>query len=430
MKRPSPTAVTAKIAKPPHAPDGMGVGAVPNSRRAPTADPDRYRSRTDGAFRRRLRREVVAATSEILRASENAKSLKEYNENILSSLTSGVIVVDLDGAVTTFNREASAVFRATAADVIGRCLRDVPRLEPLGRLLARTMETGIDIHRNELTVTAFDGREIPLGVSTSLLHGQTDGTGGAIAIFTDLSKTKSLEERVRHSEKLAVLGEMAAVMAHEIRNPLNSVAGFGQLLQMKIAETGHLRKYVDIIVHEAFRIDSLISDILDFAHQKKNTISDIDFSLLADKVISAKLATAASKGVRLDARIAPGLQVFRGDTVRLERVILNLVNNGIEATDCGGSVTLAVATAARAGVVGVELTVADTGSGIAPENIESIFKPFFTTKQTGTGLGLAIIQKIAEEHGGTVTVASSPGEGATFTLYLPGNENEPAENIP
>jgi signal transduction histidine kinase len=288
------------------------------------------------------------------------------------------------------------------------------------------METGIDIHRDELAAAAFDGREIPLAVSTSLLHSQTSRTNGAIAVFTDVSKTKSLEERVKHSEKLAILGEMAAVMAHEIRNPLNSIAGFAQLLQMKVEEADQRRKYVDIIVHESFRIDALISDILDFAHQKKTAISDIDFGALAGKVVSAKLDQAGRKGVRLETRIEPGLPSFRGDSVRLERVLLNLVNNALDATGSGGQVTLAAAPVNISGVPGIELTVADTGCGIAPENLENIFKPFFTTKQAGTGLGLAIIQKIVEEHEGVVSVASTPGEGTAFTLFLPGGPGRPA----
>jgi signal transduction histidine kinase len=215
-------------------------------------------------------------------------------------------------------------------------------------------------------------------------------------------------------------------MAHEIRNPLNSIAGFAQLLQMKVEEPDPRRKYVDIIVHESFRIDALISDILDFAHQKKTAISDIDFGALADKVVSAKLDAAGRKGVRLETKLGPGLPAFQGDSVRLERVLLNLVNNALDATDQGGCVTLAAARVSISGIPGIELAVTDTGCGISPENLENIFKPFFTTKQTGTGLGLAIIQKIAEEHEGSVTVASTPGQGTTFTLFLPCEPGRPA----
>lgn len=382
--------------------------------------------RTKELFEQRLRHEVEAANVEILRASESAKILKEYNENILASLSSGVLVVDLNGAVTTFNRVASSLFGAPASTMIGKPLRDNPRLEPLERLLSRTMETGVNIRRNELVITTADGREIPLGVSTSLLYSQTTGSNGAIAVFTDLSQTKSLEERVKHSEKLAILGEMAAVMAHEIRNPLNSIAGFSQLLQMKIYVSDKLRKYVDIIVHESFRIDDLISDILDFAHQKKNIITLIDFKALADQVLSSKQALAARKGVVIETRIGDDLPAFRGDSVRLERVMLNLVNNALDATDSGGLVTLSAIRADHNGIPWIEMTVADTGCGIPPENLEDIFKPFFTTKQAGTGLGLAIIQKIAEEHLGKVTVTSDLLNGTVFTLSLPCARDLPA----
>lgn len=370
-------------------------------------------------FNRRLRQEVDAATAEIVRANESVKTLKEYNENILASINSGVLVVDLTGTVTTFNHAAAEIFALPAAAVVGRPPLDLPQLAPLGKLLARTMEAGVDIHRDELAVAAGDGREVPLAVSTSLLHSQTARSSGAIAVFSDLSRTKSLEERVRHSEKLAILGEMAAVMAHEIRNPLNSIAGFSQLLQMKAEEATPQRQYVDIIVHESFRIDALISDILDFAHQRKAAPADVVFAALADKVVSARSDAAKRKGVRLAAAAGRDLPPYRGDAVRLERVLLNLVNNALDATGEGGSVTVAVDRADRDGAAGVRISVADTGCGIPAEHLGNIFKPFFTTKQTGTGLGLAIIQKIVEEHEGILTVDSEPGRGTTFTIFLP-----------
>ncbi|MDI6740792.1 MAG: HAMP domain-containing sensor histidine kinase [Candidatus Edwardsbacteria bacterium] len=208
-------------------------------------------------------------------------------------------------------------------------------------------------------------------------------------------------------------------MAHEIRNPLNSIAGFAQLLQMKVEEADPRRKFVDIIVQEAFRIDTLISDILDFAHQKKTVITDIDFGQLTNKVVSAKKDAAQKKGATLACTATPGLPPVRGDSVRLERVLLNLVNNALDATESGGAVTVAAAPAESGGIPGIQLTVADTGCGIPPEHLEAVFKPFFTTKQTGTGLGLAIVQKIAEEHNGTVSVASAPGRGTSFTVFLP-----------
>ena len=354
-----------------------------------------------------FRSEIDQAYDEMLKINEQLKYYKEYNENVMASISSGVIVVDMNRVVTTFNTEAMNILLIVGSAVIGKRLNEFSKLTPIDELLRSTMETGDNLFRQEMTVKLDNRQEKVISISTSLLHAQTTRVNGAIAVFSDLSKTKSLEQRVLHSEKLAILGEMAAVMAHEIRNPLNSIAGFAQLLQLKVDAHDPRRQFVDIMVQESFRIDALISDILDFAHQKKTVISDIDFAGLAGTVVSAKRDDAAR-----------ALPLIRGDSVRLERVLLNLVNNALDATPPGGRVAITIKPVAE-DTPGVEIAVQDTGCGIAPEHIEEIFKPFFTTKQTGTGLGLAIIQKIVEEHQGTLLVNSKPGEGATFTIFLP-----------
>lgn len=379
----------------------------------------------------RLKHEIDVATAEIVKTNEKLKYFKEYNDNIMASVNSGVIVVDVNGVVTTFNRGAIDIFHVISAAVIGKNINEFPRFKSIGDLLHRTMETGKSVHRNEMTITTFSDKQITIGISTSLLHSQTARTNGAIAIFSDLTKTKSLEERVKHSEKLAILGEMAAVMAHEIRNPLNSIAGFSQLLQSRVGEGDKNRKYVDIIVGEAFRVDTLISDILDFAHQKKTIWSEVNLDMLIDKVIEAKKAKAAEKNIQLVKNTAGNLPAIQGDAVRLERVILNLTNNAIEAINEGGRIEIAASEKTSSDGPGIELTVSDNGCGIPPENLGAIFKPFFTTKQAGTGLGMAIIQKIIEEHQGHINVESQAGQGTKFTLFLPLNkQTDPALGTP
>jgi two-component system sensor histidine kinase AtoS len=382
---------------------------------------ERKKKEQEEKLNQRLKQEIELATKEIVKTNENLKYYKEYNENIMASINSGVIVVDVNGTVTTFNRGASDIFHIIPAAVIGKPLSEFPRFKTIVSLLQRTMESGKSVHRNEINITTFSDQEVTVGISTSLLHSQTVRTNGAIAIFSDLTKTKSLEERVKHSEKLAILGEMAAVMAHEIRNPLNSIAGFSQLLQSRIAETEKNRRYADIIVNEAFRVDTLISDILDFAHQKKTIWSGIDMNVLIDRVLDGRRARAEEKNIELVKNIPKPLSVIQGDAVRLERVVLNLANNAIEAIDSNGRIEIGACEKSDQNGPGIELIVADNGCGIPPENIESIFKPFFTTKQAGTGLGMAIIQKIIEEHQGKISVESEIGRGTKFTLFLPSN---------
>ena len=366
-----------------------------------------------------LQKEIEQATEEYLKVNESLKYYKEYNENVMASISSGVIVVDINRVVTTFNKEAVNICQIVSAAVVGKSLGEYEKLRPIDDLLKLTMECGKPLARKEMVLTLENKNEKVIGVSTSLLHTQTTRTNGAIAIFSDISKTKSLEERVKHSEKLAVLGEMAAVMAHEIRNPLNAIAGFSQLLQTKVEEADPRRKYVDIITHEAFRIDTLISDILDFAHQKKAANLEVNLEGLVDRVVAAKSDQASRKDVTLVKQAAPNTPMVMGDAVRLERILLNLVNNAIDAMDQPGSITIITERLESDQGPAASIMVRDEGCGIPPENLETIFKPFFTTKSAGTGLGLAIIQKIVEEHRGQITVKSEIGKGTTFTLALP-----------
>jgi PAS domain S-box-containing protein len=373
-------------------------------------------------YGQRLKNEIEQATVELLKMNEELKYYKEYNDNIMASINSGMIVVDLYARVTTFNQQAADIFKLPSGAVLGKTLTEFSELQPLAELLQRTMETGNNIHRDEIVVKVEGTKEVPLSLSTSLLHSQTSRTNGAIAIFNDLSRTKSLEERVKHSEKLAVLGEMAAVMAHEIRNPLNAIAGFAQLLQTKVDQADPRRKYVDIVTQEAFRIDTLISDILDFVHQKKASNNEVSLEELVDRVLAAKSDLARKKEVALIKKAAANTPAIMGDAVRLERILLNLVNNAIDAMEQPGAITIKTERLESDQGPMASIIVQDDGCGIPPENLEAIFKPFFTTKSAGTGLGLAIIQKIVEEHRGKIAVKSEIGKGTTFHLTIPALE--------
>ena len=382
-------------------------------------DSERRKKEEAERFNQRLEGEIELATEEIRRRAESNRVLKEYNENILASISSGVVVVDVDGAVTTLNREASKIFRLTASASVGKALAELDPLKPLGELLRITMESGRPQYRREMRAPLDEGREAVLSVSTSILHNQTARSNGAIAVINDLTNTRALEERVHQSEKLAVLGEMAAVMAHEIRNPLNSIAGFAQLLQARQIVDPKIQKHIKIIVQEAFRIDTIISDILDFAHQRKAKTVEVRLEPILEKVVCLKREVKKGKEVEVGLVIEAPLPAVRGDPGRLERVLANLLNNAWEAVERRGKVEVSARPADNGQGPGVLISVADDGCGISPENAEMIFKPFFTTKSSGTGLGLAIIQKIVEEHQGTIGVESSPGRGARFEVFLP-----------
>ncbi len=378
---------------------------------------ERRRKREVEDYNLRLAREIDMATEEIRRTSENYRTLKEYNENILASISTGVVVVDVGGTVTSINRRAAEIFSLPPAAALGKALSAVAPLAALREMLQKTLESGQPQQVQEIDFEGGGGRRT-LEVSTSILHNQTARSNGAIAVISDVTEKRELEDRVRHSEKLAVLGEMAAVMAHEIRNPLNAIAGFAQLLQRRTGLDEKIHQQIGIIVHEAFRIDAIISDILDFVHQKKCVLKKIELEPILDRVAEHRRQAPGNKRVELSLRVEKPLPPIHGDADRIERVLANLVNNAWEAIEGEGRVEISVRRAAeeRPGVV---IAVSDNGCGIEPENLNKIFKPFFTTKTTGTGLGLAVIRRIVEEHGGRIEVDSRPGQGTNFQIYLP-----------
>jgi len=370
-------------------------------------------------FKKRLEEEIEIATKEIRKTSENYKILKEYNENILASIASGVLVVDMDGVVTTFNREASKILRIPQTAIVGKNIDELPQLSALAGYLKQALDSGRQFQLQELRMAIDKDREVVLTVSVSILREQTPRSNGAIAVFQDITATRALEEKVKQTEKLAVLGEMAAVMAHEIRNPLNAIAGFAQLLQAKKDVEPKVAQFVEIIVQEAFRIDAIISDILDFAHRKKLSLAEVRIEEIIRKITQNGYLARDDQEVVLKVNLAPDLPAIKGDAVRLERALVNLVNNAREAVERKGEVIIEAAPEKQGGRDGVRISVSDNGQGIPPEMMEKIFQPFFTTKSRGTGLGLAIIQRIVEEHQGRISVKSRPGVGTAFSIFLP-----------
>jgi two-component system sensor histidine kinase HydH len=213
-------------------------------------------------------------------------------------------------------------------------------------------------------------------------------------------------------ERLAQLGEMGAVLAHEVRNPLSGIKGYAQLL-MEQSGDGESQEFATLIVTEAMRLESLVSDLLTYARPEPDPDGPLQINAVIDHVLALVRPEAQAAGVAITASLAPGLAV-RGHEARLEQLLLNLIKNGIQAMPEGGE----LAVISRREGKTAEISVADQGNGIPPHDRERIFTPFFTTKARGSGLGLPVCRKIAEAHGGTISVVDNAG-GAVFRVTLP-----------
>lgn len=238
-----------------------------------------------------------------------------------------------------------------------------------------------------------------------------------------LRRVKSLEAKIGRQERLSELGNLAATVAHEIRNPLNSVSMGLQRLKAEFSPSQDQEEYarfLSLIQGEVQRLNAIVEQFLSLARPLSLKREEIAVDGFLTELVTLAAGDAAAANVRIDVKVVPGLSPLQADPNYLKQLLLNLILNGVQAMPAGGTLTVA----ADADKDHLRLTVADQGGGIEPESMGKIFEPYFTTKANGSGLGLSIARRIAEAHGGKITVESAPGQGSRFHVFLPFNTAE------
>jgi two-component system sensor histidine kinase PilS (NtrC family) len=341
-------------------------------------------------------------------ASEDLEALRALNDHIITSIQSGLVSFTLDHRVIFFNPAAARITGLETDDVL---YADVLGLFPF--LAARL--GGDEQERWEETFAHPSGGERTIGCSLSpLLDGQGEHQGW-ILIFQDLTPLRALEDSMRRSERFAVIGKMAAGIAHEIRNPLASMSGSIQMLARSAQEPMQAR-LMRIVLREIDRLNALITDFLQFARPNPPQFDRVELATFFDELADMFANQPADRPpVELIIEHDEPLTVT-ADAGQLKQVFWNLINNGAQAMAEGGRLEIRCRRmdAARAVV-----TVTDHGAGIPDEVQPRIFDPFFSTKDHGTGLGLAQAHRIIDEHGGFLSVRSTVDVGSTFTVVLP-----------
>jgi two-component system sensor histidine kinase PilS (NtrC family) len=346
---------------------------------------------------------------------------------IFNTISHGIFTVDQDGRITSFNRAAEEITGVPAMEIVGRELFHLfSELRPDQPKAADDETSPLEGRRRTMTYQRPDGARIHLGFSLAPLR-SADGTRiGTIVHFQDLTQTISMEEHLRRVDRLATVGEMAARLAHEIRNPLASLSGSIQLLQDELSLDGANRRLMEIVTQETRRLNALLTDFLLFAKPERPSPQPLDLSCALMETLDL-IADQRRKGasVRVVSQVTPGLMV-EADPKKMSQVIWNLLNNALEAMPDGGELRVRARRASRSrGTEAsqedswVHLEIEDTGVGIPKELQTRIFDPFFTTKDRGTGLGLSTVHRTLEGMGGMIEVRSEPGRGATFSVWLP-----------
>jgi signal transduction histidine kinase len=266
-----------------------------------------------------------------------------------------------------------------------------------------------------------DDKEIHYSISCYPIFND-DEVVGAVELSRDISPDIRMQRVLSQQEKLASIGRLSAGVAHEINNPLTTILTTAMLLQEDLDPEDATYEDLDTITKETLRCRKIVTSLLEFARQTKpaKRVNDLNEAVGESLLLTKK--QAAFNDVQVESRLSESVPPFSFDKGQLEQVMINLVLNAVEATPPGGKIT--VSTTFLQTSASAEITVADTGEGIAAEDLEKLFDPFFTTKETGTGLGLAISHGIIEQHGGSITVESIPGKGSTFIIRLPVSSGE------
>jgi len=352
---------------------------------------------------------LVLATD--LTEEQAGRTWREQMSFVLDAVGAGVVVLDPAQNVAVFNRFARQALGMGDMPLTGgpvsRILEVLPPVpgEMLRTLLAQESGSG------EVQLRGPDG-PCSFQVETSV------GPGGRVIVFHDLTMVKETARQIHDFEKLAAIGELAAGTAHEIRNPLTTIRGFVQILQQKAKNAGieDINRYAEIIINEIDRVNSIIAEFLLLAKPTAVRWQQVDLNQVVEQVFPFVQNEALRLEMGAEKELQESLPPVHGDIEQIKQVLLNLVNNALQALSTGGLVKISTFLAGDGRVC---LSVEDNGTGMPSDVMDKIFKPFFSTKENGTGLGLAISKRIMEDHHGEIIVKSKEGVGSTFLLCLP-----------
>jgi PAS domain S-box-containing protein len=362
-------------------------------------------------------------TNEELRKSlEEQDRVSNYLNNILESMSAGVLVVDPDGNITLFNHSAEEILCCTQAEVLGQPYARIMGLEAgRERSVLHTLETGEGLSNQKKDLPRAEGRTLPLGFCTSLVRDKDGHILGAVEVFNDLTEVKRLEAQVQRMHTLAALGEMAATVAHEIRNPLGGIAAYAALLERDLEVEDPRRRLVQKITAGVGRLNRIVSSLLSYTRPLNLNTYPADLVAVVEEAAAFFEIELERhhRGVALNRRYPTVGLVCPLDPEQFQQVVLNLLQNATQAMPGGGTIDLEISTRHEADESQAVLCVRDAGVGMTVEVQEKLFTPFFTTKEDGTGLGLVTSKKIVDAHGGHIHVESRPGDGTSFTIHLP-----------
>lgn len=337
----------------------------------------------------------------------------KFHEQLVQSLTSGVIAVDATGTIIMANAAAAKHLGIAENQLApGYRYQDAPLPRPFADILTQAIRDQQPLSRHEIVLNQIEAPSKEIGLSVSPIQGP-NGFQGVVVLFVDMTERRTLERSAELNSQLAQVGELAAGVVHEVRNPLSVIVGTVELLQRKIKDEAQ-QQQLRTILTEARNIESGINDFLGFAKPFDLVLAPCRAEDIMQRAYQLCQAHAEKKKVKLVVEVGPAIPELRADAPKLAQALANIVSNGIDAAG-GGTVKMSATHAQHE----LCFEIFDTGPGISIPPGKSIFAPFFTQKAGGTGLGLAICHRIVTAHGGSISYICPPEGGTRFHVRIP-----------
>jgi two-component system sensor histidine kinase PilS (NtrC family) len=367
-----------------------------------------------------LSEKLRMAGMELARRQKALHRLQNLYGNVIATMSSGLMTTDSQQRIVFLNRAGGDLLGVDPSSVLGRPLSDFGFVLPLDWTTVWDSGHGWETFRAEFETERANSRQV-LGFSVRGL--KEEGEQGLLILFQDLTELKKLERRARFNEQLAAVGELAAGIAHEIRNPLASISGSVQVLSNELTVGSAERRLMEIIVSESNRLSKILEDFLRFVRPQERRVADFDVANTVAEVMDLfRLSDEVSDAHRIEVDVSPAHSELSGDRDQIRQIIYNIAKNAVRAMAAGGTLTVL----GREEDAWYSIRFTDTGRGMSEEELGRLFTPFSTAFDGGTGLGMAIVRRIVEDHGGAIDAESRPGEGTTVIVLLP-REAAPAE---
>lgn len=358
---------------------------------------------------------VERATTEA-RETSNGTSQRDLSTNLLDSLDFGLLALSAEHRILFANRKALEILDTSPLRLLGNLVGDLLLSRTPGYSLWPDKRVDQDAEPREVMLE-FEGRELLLQVRWLPISDR--GLGSSILAFEDVTEVVGEMEFQRRVDRFASVEELAAVIAHEIRNPLTGIRTTIQYVGSKLEDRAGLRSDLEDAIHELDRIEQFTTDLLQFTRPKSLQMTVQDLTPILAKVLDNLEMQFRLAGITVKRELADFLPAIPLDPDAIQQVFLNLVLNAIDAMNGGGQLRVSTSSRWYRSKQAVEVAFHDTGCGIPEDVLDKIFDPFFTTRDTGTGLGLSVVHQIVTQHGGTVTVTRNQDKGTTFSLFFP-----------